>query len=444
MQNIKWILICGLLFALNAMAQTTDSESENLFDCLDQPATAEMNAATLHSDTQTSTFEPGKGFQVGKNKCGSLNISGYMLARYLNQMSPGQTYKDHLGEKRDVVTRNDLEIHRVIVFMNGFLYTPKLYYSFMFWSLNSTQTSIIAGNLIYKFHEAFAVGVGIDGMPGTRSMNGAHPHFMGTDRQLADEFFRPGFTTGIYAKGAFSREVLYRFMMGNNLSQLGVTSTQLTRDFAYGATIWWMPTTGEFGDKGGYGDYEIHQKLATRFGLSAVTSREDRATQIQSGLQGNTQVRLSDGNFLFGDDALAKGAIVQKASYDQLAADASMKYKGFFFFSEYYWRQLSKFKTLTGTVPVNAITDKGLSLQTAYQFLPRKLELYVSYAKIWGEFNDSSEIGLGANYYPAKTRNFRVNGVVMSVDKSPAGGSFGYYTAGQTGTILSLATNIFF
>lgn len=353
MQNVKWILFGCLFIALSALAQTESPHSDNLLDCIDKPSTPEMDAAQLGSDTQSSTFEPGQGFLVGKNKCGSLNISGYMLARYLNQMSPGQTYTDHLGVKKEVVARNDIQLHRVLVWMKGFLYTPKLYYSIFFWSLNSVHDNMVAGNLIYKIHDALSLGVGIDGLPGTRSMNGSHPYFLGTDRQMADEYFRPGFTSGIYAKGSLTPDLLYRFMMGNNLSQLGVKSSQLTREFAYGATFWWMPTTGEFGEKGGFGDYELHPTLATRFGISAVTSREDRQTQVDNnGKQGNTQVRISDGNFLFADNALALGATVDQASYDQVSADASFKYRGFFFFSEYYWRQLTKFKTLTGTVPV--------------------------------------------------------------------------------------------
>ena len=433
------------LLLLNALALAESTpDSQDLLDCVNHPAPTELSNAQLQAEAQTNTFQPGKGFTVGKNKCGSLNISGYMLARYLNQMSSGQTYRDHLGTKKNVVTRNDFEIHRVLVWMNGFLYTPKLYYSFMFWSLNSVQTTIIAGNLLYKFHDAFTLGFGIDGIPGTRSMNGEHPYFLGTDRQLADEYFRPGFTTGISARGALSPKIFYRFMVGNNISQLGVTSSQLTRDFAYGGTIWWMPTTGEFGPKGGFGDYEMHKEVATRFGISGATSREDRATQVQTGQPSNVQVRISDGNFLFEEGALAPGAIVQKANYNLLSADAAMKYRGFFLFGEYYWRQLSNFKTLLGNVPSHAITDTGFTIQSAYQVLPQKLELYLTYSKIWGEFNNSSEIAGGTNYYPTPSRNFRVNGALMVVDKSAAGGSFGYYTAGQSGTILTLATDIFF
>ena len=42
--------------------------------------------------------------------------------------------------------------------------------------------------------------------------------------------------------------------------------------------MWWMPTTKEFGPRGAYGDYEMHDKVATRFGFSTTWSPEERFT----------------------------------------------------------------------------------------------------------------------------------------------------------------------
>ena len=38
--------------------------------------------------------------------------------------------------------------------------------------------------------------------------------------------------------------------------------------------MWWMPTTHEFGPNGSYGDWDYHEKVATRFGVSSARSRE--------------------------------------------------------------------------------------------------------------------------------------------------------------------------
>ena len=51
-----------------------------------------------------------------------------------------------------------------------------------------------------------------------------------------------------------------------------------TASFTTGASMWWMPTTKEFGPRGAYGDWEQHEKVATRFGVSTTRSPEERFT----------------------------------------------------------------------------------------------------------------------------------------------------------------------
>ena len=42
------------------------------------------------------------------------------------------------------------------------------------------------------------------------------------NRTIGDEFFRPSYTTGVWAKGQIVDSLVYYVMLGNNLSQLGV------------------------------------------------------------------------------------------------------------------------------------------------------------------------------------------------------------------------------
>ena len=44
---------------------------------------------------------------------------------------------------------------------------------------------------------------------------------------VADEFFRPSYTSGIWATGNITKGLQYQVMLGNNLSTLGVSSGQL-------------------------------------------------------------------------------------------------------------------------------------------------------------------------------------------------------------------------
>ena len=52
-----------------------------------------------------------------------------------------------------------------------------------------------------SFTKGFALRAGYFSLPSTRAMTGTYPFFQGTDRSLATNYFRPGFTQGIWAEG---------------------------------------------------------------------------------------------------------------------------------------------------------------------------------------------------------------------------------------------------
>ncbi len=392
-------------------------------------------------------FSPGNGFLVGRGSAGELAISAYALARYLNQMPATDTFTDHLGNERTVDGRNDIFPHRVIVWFKGWVGRPQIVYNIAIWTVNTTNQVALFGNLGYQFNEKFSVYAGINGNPGTRSLQGSHPYWLGHDRVMADEFFRPYFGSGVWVQGQPLPGLWYNFMVGNSNSALDIKATQLDRSFTPSASMWWMPTTKEFGPKGGYGDWEGHEKLATRFGFSSSFSTEQRYTNADNGSSGNTTLRLADSVNVFDTGALAPGVTVDEVDFSILSFDAGIKYKGFFLQTEIYNRWLDNFVT-DGTVPVSSIHDQGFYVQGSFYPVPKKLELYGVTSQIFGDkdagFDNSHEYGGGMNFYPANTRNHRLNLQVLGVDKSPVSSTFGYYVGGQTGTTVSAAFSVFF
>jgi hypothetical protein len=236
-------------------------------------------------------------------------------------------------------------------------------------------------------------------------------------------------------------------MLGNNLSALGITARQLTREFATSGSIWWLPTTAEFGPQGAFGDWENHDRVATRFGFSATRSREDRFANVATGAPDNTTLRLGDSLNLFDLGSLAPDVTVQLADYKMLAVDAGLKYRGFFLQVEYYNRWLDDFDA-DGPLPVSSIHDMGFYVQAAFYPWPQKLELYAATSQIFPDanagFRYSYEYLGGLNFYLADTRNHRLNLQVMRVYRSPVSSSFGYYVGGQRGTTISIAASVFF
>jgi hypothetical protein len=356
-------------------------------------------------------------------------------------MPAEQTYLDHLGRVRTVKARNDINWHRAMVWFNGYLYTPKFRYNVTVWSLATTQQTLVFGWMQYSFNPALAVGAGIAPNLTNRSMNGSFPFWAGSDRQMAEEFLRAGFASGVWVTGSPLDRFYYKASVNTNLSQLGVTATNDSRDLSYSASLWWMPTTGEFGPRGGFGDLEDHQQVATRFGLSACHGREYRGAPL--GQPNNeTQLRLSDGVYVFEADALADGVTVEYLDYDNISFDAGFKYKGFSFQGEYTVRSLSNFAA-TGPVPHDSIIDQGFFVEAMHMVVPKKLGIYAVGSYIMDEFERKPwEVGGGASFYPFGMRSWRLNLHILHVDQSPTGSNFGYYTAGQTGTTISLGTDI--
>ena len=392
-------------------------------------------------NTTAGEFTPATGFTIVETARGSLNISGYGLFRYVNQMPSGQTFTDHLGRVQPVNPRNDVNWHRTMIWLTGFFYTPRFRYNLTLWSLPTTQQTLLFGNLQFRVASALILGVGIAPTLTARSMQGSWPYWAGSDRLMAEEFFRGGFSSGAWISGQIVPRLMYTLTANNNISQLGVTQANDTRDLAYGGSLRWQPTTGEFGPRGGFGDLENHTRVATQFGVEATNSREGRYAPV--GQPPNaTQIKLSDGLNPFEEGALADSVTVTSLRYREAAIDGGVKYRGFSFQSEYYFRTLDQFEA-TGPLPLTSIYDHGFMAEASYMVVPKTLAAYAVSGYVFDQFRRRPwEAGGGLSYYPSHTRSWRVNLHLVHVQRSPASSFFGYYLDGLTGTIFSLGTDI--
>ena len=194
---------------------------------------------TTYENFASGEFTPGRGFDMVRSKYGSLNISLYAVARYLNQLPGYQTWQDHLGRDREFVGRNDFFWHRTMIWFSGWLGTPKLTYAATVWTVFTTQQSLIYGNIAYKFNRNFQVAIGVGPILSVRSMQGAFPFYSSTDRSMGEEALRGGFTNGMWVTGEIVPKLRYKVMVGNNLSSLGIQASKLTRNLSTSATLWW-------------------------------------------------------------------------------------------------------------------------------------------------------------------------------------------------------------
>lgn len=425
--------------AAQVKGQTANSSSPDQNKSDDK---TQFPQASEGNDAIFGEFNPGRGFTVAKGQYGQLNLSGYMVARYLNQLPGDQSAVDHLDRPIQVNPRQDFQFHRVMLFSQGWLFSPKFLYSTFLWTVQDTNQVAVGGALYYKFGNYLTLGGGWNAYPGTQSLQGSHPYWESYDRVMADEFFRPYFSQGVFAEGNLLPRLQYRWLIGNNLSNLDVPAVKLDRNLSGGGALTWLPTTGEFGPRGAFGDYENHQNLATRFNLAYTYSPEDRQTPIGTAAS-NTTLRLADSLNIFDTGALANGVTMESTRYQLVSMAAGMKYHGFWLQGEGYLRKLDDF-VANGKLPLGAVRNSGFYVQMADMIIPKRFELYGATSYVLGDFGHPKEFIGGSNYYPWNTRNIRLNTQLIYVYHSPVNSTFGFYTGQATGPIFSIGMTAFY
>jgi len=404
---------------------------------------------TTNPDDDTAKYVPYRmmqGHRVAKSKYGELNIRPYTYFRYLNQGGIDPSYVDGFGKTKEVDKRHDIQLQKVSIYFTGWAFDPKFTYFLYVWTSNASQGQgaqvVVAGNLSYNFNKHFKLTGGIMSLPGVRSTEGNFPFWLSVDnRMIADEYMRPSYTSGIQAKGEIVKKLSYQVMLGNNMSTLGVDAGQIDNKLSTvaGALVY-VPTTGEYGMfNGAYGDYDMHEKVATRVGVHFTRSDETRQGQPTTDAFENVSLRVSDGSSIFLPNLFNPGTQIDEARDQMFSVDAGAKTKGFALEGEYYWRRIDNFKLIGSPMALNKLNDEGFQLLGSAMVIPKKLQLYSTYSKIFGQYGDPSEVRVGFNFFPfKKTISTRLNGQVIFMNGCPVGGLAYPYGVGANGTIFNL------
>jgi Protein of unknown function (DUF3011) len=388
---------------------------------------AVVSAPTEERETaRPPQYVPNAGFLLYDGEKGQIYFRLFSYARYLNQRNLDAAYVDASGKTQTIQQRQDMQLAKFFAPFSGWFMTPKFRYYLYVWSSNASQGDpaqvVGAGNLSYSFNRFVTVGAGITSLPTVRSTEGQFPYWLGVDdRLIADEFFRGSYTTGVWLKGEISTKLKYMAMFANNLSTLGVSAAQIDNKFdTQSYSLQWLPTTGEFGLWGTFGDYDEHQTRATRIGVHYSHSVEEK--QSQPGTEGieNSQIRLSDGSIIFTPDRFGPGITVNAVDWKLVSIDGGIKHKGYSLEGEYYWRHLSNFSG-SNTSGIAPIDDTGYQMQSSAMAVPKFLQGYFSWSQIFGEQGNPWEVRSGANWYFKGERGLRLNGEYIYVRRSPVG-----------------------
>ena len=364
-----------------------------------------------------------------------LNFNINTQIRYLNTLSSDEEFTDHLGGVREVHTRNDITVNRAMFILGGYIFDKRLRYSFTVWTSAGAASIVVASNVGWRFNKAFALTGGYTGVPGSRSLVNTFPFFPAIDRSMADNFFRPGFTQGVWANGEPGGNLNYLVFVGNGLNTLNISAAKIDTNLLFSGSVWWEPL-GAYGLPGKarnmYDDYFSSRKVRIRLGTSFTRSREDRFSNLDQSSPENTSLYNSDGVLTFSTGAFTPGVTVDKAMYKMWAIDGGLKWNGLAVNAQYFMRWLSDFEA-DGPLPIASTYDHGFELTAGHFVVPKTLLLYGRGSAAFGEFGDSHEYGGGAKWYFMPTERLWLTAELIRVHRAPYSGAFTPYTAGMKG-----------
>ena len=366
--------------------------------------------------------------------------------RYLNTLNSDATFTDHLGVVRDVHTRNDITVNRTMFILGGYIFDQRAKYSFTVWTSAGAASIVVAGNIGWQFNKAITVTGGYTGVPGSRSLVNTFPFFTSTDRSMADNFFRPGFTQGVWASGEPVKGLSYLAFVGNGLNTLNISANKIDAHLLLSGSTWWEPL-GAYGEPGKarnmYDDYFASKKVRVRLGTAFTHSREDRFSNLDQSSPENTSLYNSDGVLTFATGAFAPGVTVDEATYKLWAADGGLKWNGLAINAQYFVRWIDDFEA-DGPLPLASTFDHGGEVSAGYFVKPKKVMVYGRASWVQGEFGNSQEYGGGAKWHFLPTERLWFNAEVFHVNRAPYSGAFTPYTAGLKGWVPMLQTVIAF
>ncbi len=429
---------------------TTDASAPTANAALDTPRTLTDSASTTLPPASGATPQKDDtryrdGIVIWETREDAkvpflLKFNDNTQIRYLNTLDSPTTFTDHLGVVHDVHLRNDITINRSMFVFGGYIFDKRLLYSLTVWTSAGAASIVVAGNIGWVFSKALTITGGYTGLPGSRSLVNTFPFFTASDRSMADNFFRPGFTQGVWASGEPLKGLNYLTMIGNGLNTLNISAAKIDAHLGFSGSLWWEPL-GPYGGSGKsrnmYDDYFASKKVRIRIGTAFTKAREDRFSDLNQTNPDNTSLYNSDGVLTFSTGAFAPGVTVNLATYKMWAADGGIKWNGLAVNGQYFTRWLGNFDA-DGPLPLASTFDHGGELSASYFVKPKTWMPYVRGSWVIGQFGNSYEYGGGVKWFFLRTERAWLNAELFRVNKSPYNGTFTPYTTGLTGWVPML------
>ncbi len=355
--------------------------------------------------------------------------------RFVNFTRNTESWTNSAGVTLPVLDRRYFDIERARMILSGHAFDPSLiYYVQVDGDTDSAHViSIIEGWAGWQYAENHRILLGKGKVPAARNWILSMINTRMVDRSMANEYFRPNRTTGIFFEGDLNPATEYLFMIGQGYNTDGLTPQEVGDNFALAGSL----TRDVIGDYGSNRpiDFEFHDELAVRLGISsvaAISGTPGRQSQEADFL------RLTDGTRITEEGALVPGVRVESFNVFLLTFDAAYKYRGWSANGEYFIRSVSD---LVPDMPVS-LPDVGLQqgfyCEGGFFPIPKRLEFNSQYSFVTGDEGSSNTYATGFSYYPRNSHNQRLSVDGTYLDGSPTNSTGADIPVGGKGFLLRM------
>ncbi|WP_231846385.1 porin [Rhodopirellula baltica] len=362
-----------------------------------------------------------------------LRFNGWTQFRHHGFVTQSDSWTDNAGINRIKSDRNAFDIERARLTMRGHVIDPRLSY---FVQIDGDTD----GSHMLDFFDYFWAWKASDTFQiqmGKRKVSASRQWLLGArrtrfaDRPMANDFFRPDRTVGLFGIGKFAEHGHYQVMAGNGYRTASLPNSATDNRITFAATSYIDPA-GDFGSQ--IVDYEKTHTALWRIGHSMVYSPQ---VGQQSGdpYDETNFVRLSDGTRLTQVGAISPGVTISDFDIWFYGADFAWKRRGWSLTSEMFLRWITDIRG-DGALAKNQVFQHGCYVEGGKFLIDKKLDVNLRFSRVDGDYGAANEYAVGMNWYPLSKPSLKVTFDMTQLDGSPLQNTTSDILVGDEGTLF--------